>query len=451
MKIRSTSPFFTLNFIVLVMLIVFPITGCFESDSGTRPPDNNGGNVVTNGAPVITVPAAQSLTEGTALGTLTITASDPENDTLTYSATGAPSGLTLNSSTGDVSWTPTYDQIGTHVVRFTVSDGESEDSGEVAFLVTPVGVDMGLTLPGGTLDPLAIPKYIAPLVIPPVMNNNGTANEYDIAVRQFKQQILPGGIWNGLENRIDKFQATTVWGYGPDTDPLPDSLLVGGGAGTAPAANSQFNYPAFTLETQADVPVSVRWINDLVDSSGNYLPHLFPVDQTLHWANPVQVCADGRTVTDCMGNDPAPYTGPVPMVTHVHGSHVEGHSDGYPEAWWLPAASDIPAGYATNGDLFDDSTGINPGNQGFADYVYRNDQPATTLWYHDHSLGITRLNVYAGLAGFWLVRGDHTETGGSSTVIDAVDNFSTTDLNDGILPGPAPVAGEATLDLNLLY
>ena len=47
-----------------------------------------------------------------------------------------------------------------------------------------------------TLDPTTIPKYVTPLVIPPVMNNDGAANSYDIAVRQFKQQILPGGIWN---------------------------------------------------------------------------------------------------------------------------------------------------------------------------------------------------------------------------------------------------------------
>ena len=45
-------------------------------------------------------------------------------------------------------------------------------------------------LPGGTLDPTTIPKYVTPLVIPPVMNNSGTANDYDIAVRQFQQQIV---------------------------------------------------------------------------------------------------------------------------------------------------------------------------------------------------------------------------------------------------------------------
>ena len=41
---------------------------------------------------------------------------------------------------------------------------------------------------------------------------------------------------------------------------------------------------------------------------------------------------------------------------------------------------------------------------GVANYTYPNDQPSTTLWYHDHSLGMTRNNVYAGPAGFWLIR-----------------------------------------------
>ena len=54
---------------------------------------------------------------------------------------------------------------------------------------------------GGTLDPLSVPKYVTPLVIPPVMKDsagdNSTSN-YDIAVRQFQQQILPGGHWNAL-------------------------------------------------------------------------------------------------------------------------------------------------------------------------------------------------------------------------------------------------------------
>jgi FtsP/CotA-like multicopper oxidase with cupredoxin domain len=271
------------------------------------------------------------------------------------------------------------------------------------------------------------------------MNDDGDAGEYDIAVRQFQQQILPGGIWNTVTSRSDPFPATTIWSYGPDADAAPDSSALGGGAGVAPAPNSQFNYPAYTFEAISGDPVYVRWINDLVDSKGRSLPHLLPVDQTVHWANPRMQCRKGVSRTDCAGISPAPYKGPVPIVTHVHGAHVEPESDGYPEAWWLPAAIDIDGGLAKSGTLFDDATGTNPGNLGYADFSYPNDQPATTLWYHDHTLGMTRLNVYAGPAGFWLIRGGD---------YDRVDDQSTPWAFDGVLPGPAPVAGEQVLDLN---
>jgi FtsP/CotA-like multicopper oxidase with cupredoxin domain len=301
-------------------------------------------------------------------------------------------------------------------------------------------------LPGGTLDPTTIPQFVTPLVIPPVMKDTGTVNDYQIAVRQFQQQILPGGIWNTLNGRSDMFPATTIWSYGPTSDPTP---------AIAPDPASQFNYPAYTFETLANTAndpannINVRWINELVKNPDacfqadgtpklragaacKFLPHLLPIDQTLHWANPQKLCIDGTRRTDCRGFIPSPYMGPVPIVTHVHGSHVETHSDGYPEAWWLPAASNVPAGYAASGSLFDDASGSNPGNLGYADFSYRNDQPATTAWYHDHALGMTRSNVYAGPAGFWLIRGGPN---------DGADG--------GVLPGPAPVAGEGVLDVNV--
>ena len=66
------------------------------------------------------------------------------------------------------------------------------------------------------LDPATIDKYYIPLVIPPVMNNTGIVDSYDIAVRQFTQQILPGGIWATLGAApTTAFPATTVWSYGP--------------------------------------------------------------------------------------------------------------------------------------------------------------------------------------------------------------------------------------------
>jgi FtsP/CotA-like multicopper oxidase with cupredoxin domain len=209
------------------------------------------------------------------------------------------------------------------------------------------------------------------------------AEYYEIGVRQFQQQILapkPGG---GGAN-----PATTVWSYGPAA------------ASAATLANGFF-YPAFTVESKFDKPAVVKWVNQLVDGNGGFLPHLLPVDQTLHWANPVGP-------RDRRGTDPAPYMGPVPMVTHVHGAHTTEDSDGYAEAWYLPAANNIPGNIQYTTGTFFDYFNTKYGHgwaPGTASFKYPNDQPATTLWYHDHTLGMTRVNVYAGPAGFWLIRG----------------------------------------------
>ena len=144
---------------------------------------------------------------------------------------------------------------------------------------------------------------------------------------------------------------------------------------------------------------------------GNYLPHLLPVDPTLHWANPPGGVA-GRDTRPTFTTTPGPYTGPVPIVTHVHGAvGVGDESDGYAEAWYLPAASNIPAGYATDGTWYDffkrqGSRAVRRDwGPGFATFQYPNANRASTIWYHDHTLGMTRLNVYAGPAGFYLIRG----------------------------------------------
>ena len=174
-------------------------------------------------------------------------------------------------------------------------------------------VSLAAPLPGGSLNPTTVPKYVQPLVIPPVMKNTGAANDYDIAVRQFKQQILPGGIWNTLNGRADKFPATTVWSYGPAADPMPNSKSLGGGNGIAPAPNSQFNYPAYTVENTVNTPTTVDWINGLKENFGagpKFLPHLLPVDQTLHWANPGADCINGALKTDCRGLRSAALRGP---------------------------------------------------------------------------------------------------------------------------------------------
>ena len=136
----------------------------------------------------------------------------------------------------------------------------------VAFaLASPAA--LAAPLPGGTLVPTSIPKYVVPLVIPPAMPkspassayNRGVGTDYNIAERQFQQQILPGGVWNTVNGRADAFPTTPVWSYGRADDPIPP-----GGIAPAPAASSSFNYPAFTIESTSGTPVNVRWINELV-------------------------------------------------------------------------------------------------------------------------------------------------------------------------------------------
>jgi FtsP/CotA-like multicopper oxidase with cupredoxin domain len=126
----------------------------------------------------------------------------------------------------------------------------------------------------------------------------------------------------------------------------------------------------------------------------------------------------------------------VPIVTHVHGAvGVADDSDGYAEAWYLPAAKNIPPGYARQGTWFRFFAGKAAGSYGvgwgpgFAVFQYPNHNRASTVWYHDHTLGMTRLNVYAGPAGFYLIRGGPA---GDEAVLDS--RFGV----PAVLPGPAP-------------
>src|SRR6185369_5644313 len=189
-----------------------------------------------------------------------------------------------------------------------------------------------------------------------------------------------------------------------------------------------FNYPAFTIEANFNRPVRVKWINDLKDSTGHFRPHLLAVDPTLHWANPPGG-GEGRDMRPTFASTPGPYRGPVPIVTHLHGGHNAQESDGFAEAWFLPTAADIPAGFAREGTFYEsfraeflEKWGVE-WEPGTATFQYENDQRAGTFWYHDHTLGMTRLNVYAGPAGFYLLR------------------RGPGDLPPAVIPGPAPGVG----------
>jgi len=119
-------------------------------------------------------------------------------------------------------------------------------------------------------------------------------------------------------------------------------------------------YPGPTFEAHRGEPIRVLWRNALPST------HPLPIDTTIHGAEP---------------DKPA-----VRTVVHLHGQKVLPDSDGYPEAWFT-------RDFDKTGPYFKNSY-----------YDYPNDQRAATLWYHDHTLGITRLNVYMGLSGLYFLR-----------------------------------------------
>jgi len=136
---------------------------------------------------------------------------------------------------------------------------------------------------------------------------------------------------------------------------LPPTRVWGYGGG----------YPGPTIVASTGNPVTVTWINDLRDAQGNL--------RTTHYL-PVDLCLQGPDTE-----------GPTArIVTHLHGGHVPAAVDGYPENTLLPGEQTT--------------------------YVYPNNQDAATLWYHDHAMGITRLNVIMGMAGFYLLK-DAVENG----------------------------------------
>jgi len=124
------------------------------------------------------------------------------------------------------------------------------------------------------------------------------------------------------------------------------------------------SFPGPTIEAEPRKPVEVEYVIDDLPET-----HVLEdaVDPNVHGAEP-----------------PNPE---VRISTHLHGGVVKPEDDGYPEAWASPdgTTNDEPIEYKRTKE-------------------YPNEQLPGTLWYHDHALGITRLNVYAGLAGFYLLR-----------------------------------------------
>src|SRR4030095_12647747 len=148
------------------------------------------------------------------------------------------------------------------------------------------------------------------------------------------------GAWQIQQQLHAQLPLTTVYGYG--------------------TSQSTASYPGATIVAQKGVPISIRWTN--------HLPMTHILDYAIDPTIPKAQTTHG-----------------VPITPHVHGGEVEPQSDGTPMTWFT-------AGFAERGHDWTKEV-----------LTYANSQLPATIWYHDHAFGYTRHNVYAGLAGFYVI------------------------------------------------
>jgi FtsP/CotA-like multicopper oxidase with cupredoxin domain len=229
---------------------------------------------------------------------------------------------------------------------------------------TPLGSSIGYLS-----DPVMQPKFqhlVPDAMAPGFKYAADNAGNYKVEIREAMHS-------SGLVNSLGVPVQTPVWGYADKNNPALGPT-----------------WPGKTFEVQSvsaggRLQTQVKWVNSLASRA-----HLLPVDTSAHWC---------YSLPGYEGNSIA--ANGVPTITHLHGGHSDFQYDGNPEFFYGPGKK--------KQQVVGPQWGNVPG--GFTEkFLYDNDVPAGNLWYHDHALGITRLNVYAGLAGFYFVR-DEFDTG----------------------------------------
>lgn len=227
----------------------------------------------------------------------------------------------------------------------------------------------------GLSDPALQPRFVnrAPNALNPAfMYKPNPKGQYSVTVQATRNHFT--GLISPKNGRPLR---TPIIGYGDDEH-----------GPTWPGRSFEIQAHGYGSNTS---PVTkVRWANELFG-----VEHPLPVDTSLHWCYSLHGASSGNGVDYRQFN--LEKDG-IPIVTHLHGGHSDFQFDGNPEFFYSPDGR-------VKGPRWDQVQG------GFTNvFEYDNSVPAGTLWYHDHALGITRLNVYAGMAGFYFVR-DALDTG----------------------------------------
>ncbi|MDQ5985574.1 MAG: Cell division protein FtsP [Syntrophus sp. SKADARSKE-3] len=234
-----------------------------------------------------------------------------------------------------------------------------------------------------------IPKYVDPL---PSLDQISGNFSLTLSGCEFKANVLP----STFVPATGTYTGTWVWGYrqGDSCPAVPQSTFVG---------------PLITANRNTQLDVSYR--NRLGTVAGSNVQS-YIVDQTIHWADPNNMmCASANVNCLATPNDPCCqiYTGGIPMVPHLHGGQTPSEFDGGPDQWFT-ATGLRGEGYRS----------ASPTAKDAAIYQYTNNQEPTMLWFHEHSLGVTRVGVYSGLAGLYQITDPSNEPANLPEKIPAV-------------------------------
>jgi spore coat protein A len=229
-----------------------------------------------------------------------------------------------------------------------------------------------IPLPGS-----AIPQFIDPL--PSLHTIIDTGSQIELRMTEVRTNVMP----SGFVPATGTYNGTWVWTYlDAATQFNTDGITPN------PAAIPSYIGPVIVAERGS--PTSIKYVNNLGDTStSNVLAYTQSTDQTLHWANP-----DNLPMGD--PDRMLHYSGSIPAVPHLHGGEVPPVIDGGPDQWFTSDGTKHGLAYYT---------GTSGGGNSVV-FNYPNSQEAASIWFHDHTLGATRLNVYAGLAGAYILTDD---------------------------------------------
>ncbi|NJD75549.1 MAG: hypothetical protein FIB08_00445 [Candidatus Methanoperedens sp.] len=295
-------------------------------------------------------------------------------DILSYPAPAPPadgSTITLGVNPGF----PIYSQDRNYAIAATVNVSTTVLTGGIRKFVDSLpGLDAGQANNLGQYIPIAIPDT----------TTYPGSDYYEIELGQYTEQMH------------SDLPPTTLRGY-RQTNTVDPNV-------------SKFHYLGPLIIAKRDTPVRIKFTNKLPTGTGGDL--FLPVDTTIMGAGPFMIddpANPGNTISGNFTQNRA--------TLHLHGGFVPWISDGTPHQWITPAGetTDYPKGVSVQyvPDMFYDANGNpvaagtpgatnNPGN-GSLTFYYNNQQSARLQFYHDHSFGITRLNVYAGEAAGYLL------------------------------------------------